>query len=459
MSDVAKQSSTVAAMQPDWELARALLGGTRAMRAAGKAYLTQWPNEDAEAYKCRLASAVLFPAYKRTIQTLTGKPFSKPLTINEDVPTKIRDWMQNDADMQGRNLHSFSADVLESALGYGACGILVDYPRANGIKTVADERAAGLRPYLVQIYPWQVLGWRSERINGKETLTQLRLMESVTELDGEFGEKPVDQVRVLQPGLWATYRKNDKDVWLLHDQGETSIKFIPYVPVYGERTGFMMAKPPLVELAHMNVKHWNSQSDQDTILHVARVPILFLKCFPDTFVLSVGSGSAIKSDSADAEAKFVEHTGAAIDAGKVSLDDLKEEMRQAGAELLVIKPGQITATQTNTENAVGMCALQRITQDLRDAINLALQYCAQWVGEAQGGTVTIFTDFGSATLAEASAELLLKTNQAGKLSDETLLGEYKRRGIIAADVNFDEEQDRIGQQGPALGTVIDDNGE
>lgn len=33
-------------------------------------------------------------------------------------------------------------------------------------------------------------------------------------------------------------------------------------------------KPPLIELAHLNVKHWQSQSDQDNILHVIRVPIL-----------------------------------------------------------------------------------------------------------------------------------------------------------------------------------------
>jgi hypothetical protein len=452
MSDVAKQSSAVAEMQSDWELARALLGGTKAMRAAGEKYLTKWPNEDAEAYKCRLASAVLFPAYSRTVQTLAGKPFSKPLTIGDDTPPQIVEWMA-DADQQGRNLHSFAADIMEMALGYGFGGILTEYPRAEGVRTVADERAAGLRPYLVQIFPWQVLGWKVRRINGKEVLMQLRLLESVTEDDGDFGEKNIEQVRVLIPGAWATYRSNDKGVWALHDQGITSISFIPFVPVYGHRTGFMTGKPPLIELAHMNVKHWNSQSDQDTILHVARVPILFLKCFPDTFTLTVGGGAAIKADSPEADGKFIEHTGAAIEAGKVSLDDLKEEMRQAGAELLVIKPGTVTATQHSNENAVGMCALQRITNDLKDALDLALQYCAEWVGLPDGGSVTLFTDFGSATLAEASAELLLKVTQAGKMSDESLHTELQRRGIRSPDVDWPTEKERIEAQGPALGTL------
>ena len=36
-NDVAKKTAAAEAMQPDMDLARALLGGTRAMRLAGKA--------------------------------------------------------------------------------------------------------------------------------------------------------------------------------------------------------------------------------------------------------------------------------------------------------------------------------------------------------------------------------------------------------------------------------------
>jgi hypothetical protein len=128
-------------------------------------------------------------------------------------------------------------------------------------------------------------------------------------------------------------------------------------------------------------------------------------------------------------------------------------MRQAGAELLVIDPGRITATQIQTENAVGMCVLQRITQGFEDALDQALQITADWVGEATGGHVTVFNDYGAATLQEASAQLLLSTNQAGKLSDETLHSEYQRRGILSADVSWEDEQARIEQQGPALGAM------
>ncbi|AKJ28826.1 hypothetical protein AAW51_2135 [Caldimonas brevitalea] len=451
-------------MQDAWNLVATLLGGTTAMRHAGEQYLPKWPNEDPESYQCRLQTATLFPAFSRTVETLTGKPFSKPLKVNDDVPPRIAELLA-DVDLQGRNLHSFAADMMQIALGYGLGGILVEFPRAEGIKTLEQERAAGVRPYFVAIRPQQLLGWKSQRVNGKEMLTQLRFMECVEEDEGDYGTKVVDQVRVLKRDGWETHRKNARSEWELHEQGKTTIGFIPFVPVYGARTAFMTAKPPLIELAHMNVKHWQSQSDQDTLLHVARVPVLTVIGGPQgmnpdgtrkRFELTIGASAAVELPQG-ADLKYVEHSGKAIEAGKVALDDLKEEMRQAGAELLVIKPGDMTATEASTENAVAMCALQRITNDLKDALDLALSYMAAWIKEPKGGSVTLFTDFGAATLADASAQLLLSANIAGKISDETLRGEFKRRAILSPEVNEEEEKQRLEEQGPALGEMGEDD--
>jgi hypothetical protein len=451
-TSVADRSLAVEEMVPDWALAAALLGGTRAMRAAGQTYLPKWPKEDAEAYTTRLGVSVLFPAYARTVQTLAGKPFSKPITVGEDVPARFLPWLQ-DIDLQGRNLDTFAADVMNTALGYGLAGILIDYPPAMGVRTQAQEQAAGLRPYWVEVKPQQILGWRASRVDGSWKLLQLRLAEVVELPDGEFGTELVEQVRVLEPGKWRTYRSTDAGVWSVFEQGINTLKMIPFVPVYGGRTGFMTATPPLIEVAHLNVAHWQSASDQQNILHVARVPILTVTGVDDPeWKMTVGASSAIKLPT-DSQMVFVEHSGAAIGAGADDLKTLEERMRQAGAELLVIAPGYVTATQINTENAVGMCVLQRITQGFEDALDQALQITADWVGEPTGGHVTVFNDYGAASLQEASAQLLLSTNQAGKLSDETLHSEYQRRGILAADLSWEDEQARIEEQGPALGTM------
>jgi len=455
---VASQSAEVAEMSADWELCEDLLEGTRAMRAARGKYLPKWPAEEAEAYEARLKSAVLFPAYSRTVSTLTGKPFSKPLALSQDAPSQVVEWMQ-DADREGRNLHAFAADCMQVALGFGLGGILVEYPvvkRDAGARpmTQAEEAAQKLRPYLVLVKPERILGWRTQRVNGQTVLVQLRLMEEVEEPDGEWGVKCVDQVRVLTPGAWETWRKPEGKDWqdaVLHDSGSTSLGYIPFVPFYGEREGFMEARPPLLEVAFLNVAHWQSASDQQNILHVARVPILFGKMLGEGVVLKVGAQSGVMATTPDADLKWVEHSGAAIEAGKADLEALEERMRQAGAELLVIKPGQVTATQTGVENAVGMCALQRITLDLQDALNAALAIVSEYAKLPAAATVTIYADFGVATLAEASADLLLRAADSGYISAETFRGEMRRRSVLSADVDEATEAARLEAQGPALG--------
>ncbi|WP_372438613.1 DUF4055 domain-containing protein [Pandoraea sputorum] len=458
MSNVRTPSAVVAEAAEDLALIAALMGGTRAMRAAAKTYLPQWPNEANDAYTARLSTATLFPALPRTVEVLAAKPFSRPITLGDDVPPRIREWSE-DIDLQGRSLHSYAAALADAVLAEGMAGILVDYPtKGKGVKTVADERKAGLRPYFVHIRKGDILGWRSTRINGVETLTQLRLLERVMVADGQFDEKQIEQVRVLYIGKWETWRETEKvdadgkKVWVIHQAGTTTMRRIPFVPVYGKRTGFMTAVPPLMELAHANVEHWQSKSDQQTILHVARVPILFAKNLGDAQIV-VGASTAIKADGPDADMKFVEHTGKAIEAGRLSLLDLEDRMRQAGAELLVIKPGNITESQTLADNEQGMCALQRIAHDEEDALDAALQLMAEWVGDKQGGHVTIYKEFGAATLAQASLELLRDMNIDGTLSDESLFREGQRRGVISPELDWESERTRIAANRAKPGTV------
>jgi hypothetical protein len=358
------------------------------------------------------------------------------------VSGRVKPWLE-DVDRQGRNLHSFAADLAEEALSHGLTGILVDAPPAQGLRTLAEEQAAGIRPYFVHIRHDAILGWKTEATSSGIRLKQLRLLESVEEDDGEFGTKMVEQVRVLEPGKWTTYRKiapdGGKAVWTEYQTGTTKVPEIPFVPIYGRRADFMIGTPPMIELGHANVEHWQSKSDQQNILHVARVPILFGKELGAKTALAVGANALIKATSKDADLKYVEHSGKAIEAGRTSILDLEDRMRQIGAELLVLKPGNRTVVETLADNEQGKCDLQRMMESMEDGLDTAIDFMAQFAGERSEAHVTIFKDFGVANLAEASAQLLAEMNGDGTLSDATLLNEMKRRGIISPDVDVDKE--------------------
>lgn len=451
-------------MAANWPISEALLGGTRAMRAAGATFLPKWPNEEAESYSTRLNVATLFPALSRTVSVMTGKPFAKQITLGEDVPENIKAWC-DDADQQGNNLHSFSAQVMAESLGYGICGVLVDFPKVEQPEgrtlTQQEEASIGVRPYLVFIQHAQILGWQSQRADGVTRLTQLRIAETAEVPDGEFGTALVNRVRVLTPGAYQLWQEGEKGEYALIEGGPTTLDVIPFVPFYGKKLGFMCGISPLLDLAYLNVKHWQSQSDQDTILHVARVPILAMIGAEDGTALTVGASSAVKLPLG-AELKFVEHTGAAIAAGEISLEKLEDQMITTGAELLVIKPGeQKSATQSNNEAEANKSDLQRIVESFEDSLDQVLQLMAMWSKQEQGGHASLFKDFGAATLTDASAQLVLSLQQAGLLTKATTLKEQQRRGMLAADIDPEVELAAVEEEGPMLGTIgeLDANGD
>jgi hypothetical protein len=452
---VNEQSEEIKTLAEQWTVLEALQGGTPAMRTAKTTYLPKWPNEEQDSYNTRLATATLFPAYKRTVSVMASKPFAKALTLSDDAPDSIKQWSA-DIDLQGVSLHSFAAEMFCETVGYGLAGVLVEYPAAapsDGL-TVAQVEASGRRPYFVRVMHDQILGYKTEVANGRVRLTQLRLAESATEDDGRYGVKVLPQVRVLEPGKWEVWQQTASSAWVLKDSGTTSLPDIPFVPFYGVREGFMCGKPALLDLAYLNVKHWQSQSDQDTILHVARVPILAMIGAEDETQLTVGAMAAVKLPQ-DAELKFVEHTGASIEAGAASLTALEEQMIQTGAELLVQKPGARTATEDANDAEGNKSDLQRMAENFEDALDQALGFMAQFASLPNGGSVSLFSDYGASTLSDASAKLIVDMHGAGLLSKETSVKEIQRRGYLAADVDVAEELERIDADGPPLGTVVD----
>ncbi|MFD1690662.1 DUF4055 domain-containing protein [Azotobacter chroococcum] len=447
-NDPSQTIPAVDAMREDWAVVAPLMGGTKAMRAAGKLLLPQYPAEDDDTYKTRLSLSTLLPAYAETVGNMTSRVFAEPLQLGDDVPEQIKT-LCLDIDRAGNDLNSWAVEWFKAGLSHGLCHALVDYPQTGELRTRADEIAAGVRPYAVLIKPEQVLGWRSE--GGQ--LTQVRYIEAVEEPDGE-GVACVQQIRVLELGAWRIYRRPDNGgAWVLHDEGTNSLSRIPWVTFYAGRTGLMTAKPPLLELAHLNVKHWQSQSDQDNLLHVARVPLLFIFTNDEQFQLVISAGSATRMPEGG-DAKYVEHTGAAIEAGRQSLLDLIDEMRMAGAKLLQKDKQQTkTATQAEEEAAQDLSPLARMAAQFADCLANVLQLMAEYRGEANGGSVEMRGNFDTDYAPEVSLPQLLAMANAGRLSDETLFAEFQRRGVISDEYSWQDEQARIAEQGPAPGAL------
>ncbi|MEN9832805.1 MAG: Cyanophage, partial [Pseudomonadota bacterium] len=254
--------------EPHWILIEDLLQGTYGMRKKHRRYLPQEPREQDESYDNRLARSVCPPYYQRLERLLAGMLTRKPVRL-EDISDIIREHLF-DVDLQGNDLNVWTYETTRKMVRYGHVGTLVDAPADGG------------RPYWVTYTPRQILGWRSEAKEGKQQLTMLRLQEVASVPDGEYGEKLVEQIRVLTPGEYQIHQKGDKGEFKLVDEGRTSISEIPFSIAYASRLGFMESRPPLEDIAELNLKTYQVQSDLDNQLHISAVPMLAFYGFPSS---------------------------------------------------------------------------------------------------------------------------------------------------------------------------------
>lgn len=457
MDSVAKHSPEMARMNELSANGRALMGGTRAMRAAGETYLPKFEAESSEAYRARLRSSWLFNGYRKTVKDMTGRVFDKPIEI-VDGSERLKTWATN-IDLAGRDLSGFARDVFEDGLDAGIAWIMVDAPAREGTVTQAQAERQNLRPFLVHLRTEDILGFRAETVGNAQTVTMLRIMEIVKEVDpkDEFAEAKIDQVRVLdiEGGRVRTrlYRKAGKEAKWEQFEGDTysDMTEITVVPFYANRTGFWTAEPTLDDLADINIAHWQSQSDQRNILHFARVPIFVRTGWNDeASPLAIGAATSMDTTNENAKAMWVEHSGQAIGAGRQDLKDLEFQMETHGLQLLTARPGAQSATGEALDASKETSQLAMIADNLRDAFEQALKWMSVYGGAEEQVTVSVNTDFGVSMMGAQELTAMLSAVNTGNMSRRTFLGEMARRGMIRADTDIDEEMDMIEAEGGDL---------
>jgi len=439
------------AMLPHWDLIDTLLAGTAAMRHKSTAYLPKYAEEDETNYRARLERSVLTNFLKKSIRTLSAKPFMRMAQVEKLDPAL--EHLIDDADKEGNSLHVFGHRVFRTGIGKGLSHILVDFPRdASPDGTLAGFRSSGAGPYFREVAPENVIAAFSDVVNGEEQYVHVRvLMEKKQRVD-PFGEVRVQQILVMEPGYNVVWQLVDADKedqpegWAVVDDYETGIDFVPLITFYADRIGFLMADPPLIDLAHLNVAHWQSASDQRNVLTVARFPILAAmgvsefnnedQSVPTKF--RIGPHQIFTASDPQSRITYVEHSGAAIASGQVDLDNLKEEMAMLGMELVLRgRSGRITATAHQMDKAEADTALSQMAVDFEEAMNQALRYAKAWINpedrNKSAGEVRLSTQFGLGIREESEFRDLMDARNEGHIKHETLLRELKRRSILSED--------------------------
>ena len=447
-------------MVPHWEMVDALLGGTATMRAHGLKYLPQHENETDKNYKNRLKMTTLLPAFEDVLNKLSGKPFVKDIVLGESIDEQIKEWC-NDIDLQGNDLTSFARTLFRDGLARGFTHILIETPQApvredGSAPTKQDEKDLNLRPYFVHIPATSLFAaYATVGRDGKEVVNHIRISESEVQRDG-FDEKLVERVRIIEPGKHILWEKR-LGKWTEVETIATGTNKVCLVTFYTTKSGFMLCKPRLIELAHKNIEHWQSSSNQKNCLTVARFPILGGSGVAKTDgKQAVGPRVMLTTEDAAGRYYYIEHTGAALEAGRKELEDIKLEMAMHSAKLLM-KPGNETATGKAIDTAEQLSEMQEMVVALEDALEQALILAAELANidtsDKDKFSVDVFKDFGISMGDVASLDALLKLRTAGEISREAIIAEFKRRDVLSSGYDAAADKELIDEEGPSLGAM------
>ena len=385
-------------MTKSWEIMKAVTYGTEYLRENSEAFLPLEPREDYDAYLSRVNRSVFSPYTQRLVRAATGLILRKPITVIGDP--YWTDVFVKDVDGCGSDLDEYARRLLICALTYGHSNTLVDFPAPTGARSLAEERNQNRRPYWIEVDPANIYGWRLDREVNYGKLIQVRIAEQAVVPEGDFGEKVFDQIRVIEPGQYKIFRKkettkdmytqdesfagnfdspaNEKDYELV-ESGEFSLGEIPLVTVYAGKTDTMTSKPPLLDIAYLNLAHFQRQADLIHSLHVASQPLLVMEGWDDqTKDMAISVNYAMATQPGN-KVYYVEPAASAFEAQAAEIQELQLQMATLGISTLSQQKFVAESAdarrldRVDTNSMLSMVSLD-LEQKMQKAFNLSADY-------------------------------------------------------------------------------------
>jgi hypothetical protein len=435
-------------MKDHWNLPLALMGGTTSMVDAGEDWLPKHPKEGDKAYENRLKQAVLYNYFRKTVQSLVGQSFIRSVVVS-NVPERLK-YLENNIDGAHTTITDFAASLLKDALVFGKAHDYTDFPTRTETTSLKDFRKANA--YATKLDPRNVIGWKVDISNGFEDLVEVRLVEYDIQEDEDWNQKVVERIKVIRKDTIDLYEQKivaidepqvmgGSKIQAQYDLVKTLPNTLGYIPLnvtYGDKTGFFQARSPLEDMAFLNLRHYQSSSDQAHILHIARVPFLFAKGFQDGELdnVEIGPNRMIVSSNENSDIKFVEHTSKAIDAGRNYEKDLVEAIGQLGADIVMTRGSRgdrqtgIAAVLDQSQSlSVIQIILRGIEESLKNIYKVAGDFMQ--VPGADKVSVTIGDSMGLPNDPNPVQSVIALLQELG-LEEEDIIRELKRRGLVSS---------------------------
>lgn len=405
-------------------LSRAMMEGTRAVRALGTDALPKWPAEEPGFYRLRSRIAQVTRYYARTVEAVVGMIVAQPPTFAEGADTRIlADW--EDIDRKGTHGDVFVRTLTQEAIVGGFAAILVEAPPVpDGVTlTLENEQRMQLRPYWVLLRAEQLISWQVEtpnmaailaawaagaltddavaRLSTQEVLRQVVIYEPTDATLGAFGTVSRDRYRVLRLeadgvrfAVWEHVPSTEgtAEHFRLLETGamlgarRTPLPAIPLAIAYGKpKAAPFVCEPVLLGVAELNLDHYQLTADRRYLIKHTHSPTLYLFGVESERdengvekPIKVGPNSLIRSRNAEAKAGYLVAPADALASSKEERDEVVRQIAALGMSFLAKdrQQGTETAKGRSLDLAAENATHATIARGVQDALDQALVFHA-----------------------------------------------------------------------------------
>jgi hypothetical protein len=463
----------VAATQADLALVHDLLAGTRRMHERSSSYIRKWKDEDDKVYEIRRQCETVFEGLGRTLSAAVGMLFAKAPAVewNQAEAAMTEHWA--DIDGAGAAGPVLVKRFAEASTRDGIGLILVDHPPApkdaqgNPITiTAANEGALGLRPRWALYSRSQAINWRVGRVNNRSVLTLLVLHEPTQVEVGLYGIATVERYRVLRlipeggamVATWALYelvkdrdgkeRFENKGSGYFRNRAGQLATFLPVSIAYtGRSDAPMTATIPLLGVAWANLSHWQQATNlrfyrdlcafpQPTVIgQLANDPVT-----QTAGVLRVGPMVAVHLEGEGASYAWTELEGTSMAQIVEGREEAMRQISKLGVSFLATDTRAAeTAEAKRLDATAENSTLATAAQGIEDAVNMALEHHAWFLGIEKSGapTITLSRDYESTGMPSDMLIAYVRAIADAGLPPRLLLDAMQRGGLIGADEDID----------------------
>lgn len=450
------------ATKAERRMMRDCIAGDKAIKSYDirKTYLPGFKDDPLDERYNKYITRAIFTGYTgRALKKTVGAIFRKESTV--ELPAKMK-YLLEDATGCGQSLEQFAKEVVTEVNSVSRVGVLTDYPQKGEDINDQEQVAAGDLKARFKIYTDEnIYNYRSVFVNGKEILTQVRLIEYFEKIMDEFTSTIEKRYRILdlfdgeQTGR-GYYRQRlfgedgsqiGEDIFPRNSKNQPW-KEIPFVFIGADDNTSKRDSFPFYDLAVLNLGHYRNSADYEEGLHIRG---------QGTFVLNIGdmtgdqfkeqNGSEINigarraivvgSGGGGELLQMAEGTG-----GIEAMDRKQDQMETFGVNIFSQAGKQQTAEEARIRAGAESSVLSIVVGNCSEGIEQSIEFACEFMGaNPEEVEFSLNREFFPDTVTPQEATMLQMLRDDGDIATEDVR-RLLRKGAVIDPSRTDEEIDR-----------------